>query len=44
MAKFCDDDCATICDFCKHYKDNGDSLNYEGEGGLDCQWGEKGNG
>jgi hypothetical protein len=32
MAKFCSDDCTSVCDFCKYYIDNGTENEFEGEG------------
>lgn len=33
MARYCDNDCYAVCDFCKNYKDDGkDTGTFEGEG------------
>ena len=37
MDKYCSKDCIAVCDFCKHYRDNGDPdgdnySNFEGVG------------
>lgn len=32
MAKYCNDDCKSVCDFCKHYKDYGTPEEFDGTG------------
>ena len=33
MAKYCDNGCRAVCDFCKYYKDDGSGTDeFEGEG------------
>lgn len=36
MAKFCDDDCEAICDFCKHYDDEFRYINGQFAGDGTC--------